>query len=69
MKNYNRLALIGIMGGTGFLLATLLMALGFFKTLFIIFVMLVGTYSGYLLDKRQIVKLNRTPCIKKLQRL
>ena len=54
MKNYNRLALIGIMGGTGFLLATLLMALGFFKTLFIIFVTLVGTYSGYLLDKHDI---------------
>ncbi|AFS40382.1 MULTISPECIES: DUF2273 domain-containing protein [Leuconostoc] len=54
MINKNNISMIWITGGTGFVLATLLMTVGFLSTIFIIIVTLVAAFGGYLLEKNNI---------------
>ena len=46
--------MIWIAGGIGFVLATLLMTVGFLSTIFIIIVTLIAAFGGYLLEKNNI---------------
>ena len=46
--------MIWITGGIGFVLATLLMTVGFLSTIFIIIVTLIAAFGGYLLEKNNI---------------
>ena len=46
--------MIWIMSGVVFVVATLLMSLGFLKTIFIIIATLAAAWGGYLLDKNNI---------------
>lgn len=54
MINKNNISMIWITGGIGFVLATLLMTVGFLSTIFIIIVTLVAAFGGYLLEKNNI---------------
>lgn len=54
MINKNNISMIWITGGTGFVLATLLMTVGFLSTIFIIIVTLIAAFGGYLLEKNNI---------------
>lgn len=54
MINKNNISMIWITGGIGFVLATLLMTVGFLSTIFIIIVTLIAAFGGYLLEKNNI---------------
>ncbi|MBZ5963555.1 DUF2273 domain-containing protein [Leuconostoc gelidum subsp. gelidum] len=54
MINKNNISMIWIAGGIGFVLATLLMTVGFLSTIFIIIVTLIAAFGGYLLEKNNI---------------
>lgn len=54
MRNKNSFSMIWIMSGVVFVVATLLMSLGFLKTIFIIIATLAAAWGGYLLDKNNI---------------
>ncbi|MBZ6008290.1 DUF2273 domain-containing protein [Leuconostoc gelidum subsp. aenigmaticum] len=54
MINKNNISMIWITGGIGFVLATLLMTVGFLSTIFIIVVTLIAAFGGYLLEKNNI---------------
>ncbi|WP_366788444.1 DUF2273 domain-containing protein, partial [uncultured Leuconostoc sp.] len=49
MINKNNISMFWITGGIGFVLATLIMTVGFLSTIFIIVVTLVAAFGGYLL--------------------
>jgi len=54
MINKNNISMFWITGGIGFVLATLIMTVGFLSTIFIIVVTLVAAFGGYLLEKNHI---------------
>jgi len=54
MINKNNIFMIWFAGGIGFVLATLLMTVGFLSTIFIIIVTLIAAFGGYLLEKNNI---------------
>ncbi|MEX0380734.1 DUF2273 domain-containing protein [Leuconostoc sp. MS02] len=54
MINKNNISMFWITGGIGFVLATLIMTVGFLSTIFIIVVTLAAAFGGYLLEKNNI---------------